>query len=134
MAETKELQAKEKQEIATPAEQTRPGLVFTPVVDILETDSEIIVLADMPGVAADGVNIDIRDGILTLSGEVKPWEGAEESDVLIEFEIGKYYRQFTLSDTIDQDNIKAKLIDGVLRLTLPKAQKAVPRKISVMAG
>ncbi|KGO32720.1 heat-shock protein Hsp20 [Desulfobulbus sp. Tol-SR] len=134
MTESKELQAKAKHEVATPAEQTRPGLVFTPEVDIFETDQEITLLADMPGVAADQVTIDLRDGLLTISGDVKPWEGPEETDVLVEFEIGKYYRQFTLSDAIDQDKIDAKLEDGVLRLTLPKAQKAVPRQIAVKAG
>ncbi len=134
MTESKELQAKEKQEVAASVEQTRPGLVFTPEVDIFETDHDITILADMPGVATDGVSIDLEDSVLTLSGDVKPWEGPEESDVLVEFEIGKYYRQFTLSDVIDQNKIEAKLKDGVLRLTLPKAQKAVPRKITVTAG
>jgi len=134
MTGSKELQAKAKQEVATPAEQTRPGLVFTPEVDIFETEKEITLLADMPGVAADDVTIDLKEDALNLSGEVKPWEGPEETDVLVEFEIGKYYRQFTLSDAIDQDKIDARLEDGVLRLTLPKAQKAVPRQIAVKAG
>jgi HSP20 family molecular chaperone IbpA len=134
MAETKDLQVKTKKEVATPAEQTRPGLFFTPEVDIFETDKEITLLADMPGVPADNVTIDLKEDVLTLSGEVKPWEGPEETDVLIEFETGKYYRQFTLSDAIDQEKIDAKLEDGVLRLTLPKAQKAVPRQIPVVAG
>jgi HSP20 family molecular chaperone IbpA len=134
MAETIELQVKEKQEITSPAEQTRPGLVFTPAVDIFETDLEITLLVDNPGVAPDTMNIDLRDGVLTLSGDVKPWEGPEELDVLIEFEIGKYYRQFTLSDAIDQNKIEAQLEDGVLRLILPKAEKALPRKITVASG
>lgn len=134
MSESRELQAKAKNEAATPAEQTRPGLVFTPEVDIFETDLDIIVLADMPGVAAEDLKIDLEDSVLTLSGDVRPWEEPSESDVLIEFEIGKYFRQFTLSDAIDQSKIKARLEDGVLRLTLPKAQKAVPRQITVTAG
>jgi HSP20 family protein len=134
MAESKELQVKEKNEVTTSSEQTRPGLVFSPQVDIFETDLEIILLADMPGVAAEGVNIDLQNGVLTLAGDPKPWEGAEESDVLVEFEIGRYYRQFTLSDAIDQGKINAKLENGVLRLTLPKAEKAVPRQIMVTAG
>jgi HSP20 family protein len=134
MAESKELQAREKNEVAASAEQTRPGLVFSPAVDIFETDLEITLLADMPGVAADGVNIDLKDGVLTLSADPKPWEGPDESDVSVEFEIGRYYRQFALSDAIDQKRINARLEDGVLRLTLPKAQKAVPRKITVAAG
>ena len=134
MAESKELQAKEKNEVAASAEQTRPGLVFSPAVDIFETDLEITLMADMPGVAADGVHIDLKDGVLTLWADPNPWEGPDESDVLVEFEIGRYYRQFALSDAIDQKKIDAKLEDGVLRLTLPKAQKAVPRKITVTAG
>lgn len=134
MTESKELQVKGKQEVAAPGEQTRPGLVFTPDVDIFETEHEITLLADIPGVATDDVNIDLREGVLTLSGNVKPWEGAVESDVLVEFEIGKYYRQFNLSEVIDQDKIDAKLEDGVLRLNLPKTEKAVPRRITVNAG
>ncbi|RTZ98780.1 MAG: Hsp20/alpha crystallin family protein [Deltaproteobacteria bacterium] len=134
MVESKELQVKEKQEVETSAEQTTAGLVFTPEVDIFETDKDITLLADMPGVSPDDVSIDLTDGVLTISGDVKPWEGAEESDVLVEFNIGKYYRQFTLSDVIDQDKIEAKLDNGVLRLILPKAEKALPRKIKVTAG
>ncbi|MBF0204642.1 MAG: Hsp20/alpha crystallin family protein [Desulfamplus sp.] len=73
MAETKELQVKEKQEVSTSAEHTKPGLLFTPAVDIYENDNEIIVLADMPGVTTDDISIDLKDGILTLTGDVKPW-------------------------------------------------------------
>ena len=134
MTESRELQVKQKQEVAAQAEQTRPGLVFTPEVDIYESDRNIILLADMPGVAADDVKIDLRDGVLTLTGDIKPWEDSKESDVLVEFEIGKYYRQFNLSEVIAQDKIEAKLEDGVLRLDLPKAEKALPRKIAVNAG
>lgn len=133
MTDSKELQVKEKQEVVPPTEQTRPGLVFTPEVDIFENDRHITLLADMPGVAADDVSIDLRDGVLTLTGDIKPWEGSEESDVLVEFEIGKYYRRFNLSEAIDQVKIEAKLEDGVLRLILPKAEKALPRKITVNA-
>jgi HSP20 family protein len=134
MAESKELMAKEKQEVATRGEQMQPGPVFTPAVDIFETERELAVLADMPGVAADGVKINLEDNLLTLWGDVKPWEGSDESDVLIEFEIGRYHRQFTLSEVIDRNKIEAKLESGVLRLTLPKAEKAIPRQVKVIAG
>ena len=134
MTETKELQVKEKQEVTSPVEQTRPGLVFTPAVDIFETDQQITLMADMPGVATEAITIDLREGVLTISGEVKPWEQAEETDVFIEFEVGKYYRQFALSEAIDQAKIDAQLKDGVLKLTLPKSAKAQPRKIAVTAG
>ena len=85
----------------------------------------------MPGVTSDNVTIDLNEGVLTLKGDVTPWENADETDVLVEFEIGKYYRQFTLSEIVDQEKIEAKLENGVLRLTLPKAEKAKPRKITV---
>lgn len=129
--ESKALQVKEKAQVATPAEQTRPGLVFTPAVDIFETEKEITLLADMPGVDAGDLNIDLRENVLTLDGDAKSPEGAEEVDVVREYRTGKYYRQFTLSQGIDQSKIDAKLTDGVLRLRLPKVEAATPRKIAV---
>ena len=132
--ETKELQAKEKMEVTAPAEATRQGSVFTPAVDIFETDKEITLLADMPGVKAADLNIDLRDDTLTLTGGVAPFEGPQEEDILIEYEVGTYYRQFSLSEVMDQGKIDAQLSDGVLRLRLPKVEKATPRKITVKAG
>ena len=129
--ESKALQPKEKAEVAAPAEQTRPGLVFTPAVDIFETEKDITLLADMPGVKADDLNIDLRESVLTLDGDVKPPEGEGEADVVREYRTGKYYRQFTLSQVIDQSKIDAELNDGVLRLKLPKVEAATPRKITV---
>lgn len=134
MSDTKELQAREKQEVATPAEHTKPGLVFTPAVDIFETETQITLLADMPGVTPENLNIDLRDDTLTLTGDINPFEGPDEQDLLIEYEVGKYFRQFTLSEVIDQEKIEAKLNDGVLRLTLPKVEKAKPRKIAINAA
>ena len=127
----KEIQVKPKQEVTSPAEQTKPGVVFTPSVDIFETDRELTLLADLPGVTAENLTIDLRENTLTLTGEVEPFESANEEDILIEYEIGKYYRQFSLSNVIDQSKINANLTDGVLRLTLPKVEEAKPRKIEV---
>ena len=136
MADThsKELKVREKQEVSSPAEQTTPGLVFTPAVDIFETEKEITLLADMPGVKADGLTIDLRDNILTLSGEIVPFENADEEDILVEYETGKYYRQFTIGELINQEKIDAKLNDGVLELKLPKFEKATPKKIVVKSA
>jgi HSP20 family protein len=136
MADTqsKELRVREKQEVTAPAEQTTPGLVFTPAVDIFETEKEITLLADMPGIKADNLTIDLRDNTLTLSADIAPFETAGEEDLLVEYETGKYYRQFTLSELIDQGKIDAQLNDGVLRLRLPKVEKATPKKIVVNAG
>ncbi|MBN1614347.1 MAG: Hsp20/alpha crystallin family protein [Deltaproteobacteria bacterium] len=132
-SESKALQAKEKAEVTTPAELTRPGLVFTPAVDIFETDSEITLLADMPGVKAGELNIDLHKNVLTLEGDVQAPEGADEADVIREYRTGKYYRQFTLSQIIDQEKINAEMKDGVLRLSLPKVKAATPRRIAVQS-
>lgn len=131
---SKEIKVREKQEVASPAEHTRPGLVFTPAVDIFETDKEITLLADMPGVKPGDLSIDLRDNTLTLVGDIAPFESGNEEDLFIEYETGKFYRQFSLSEVIDQEKIDAKMTDGVLRLALPKVAKATPRKINVSAG
>jgi HSP20 family molecular chaperone IbpA len=132
--QTKALQAKDKAELTTPAEQTTPGPVFIPAVDIFETDQGITLLADMPGVNSKDLNIDLDQNVLTLSGVVNGPEGANEVEVLREYRTGKYYRQFTLSEMIDGNKIEAKITDGVLRLTLPKAEAAKPRRITVKTG
>ncbi len=136
MADTKSqaLQAQEKREVSAPAERTRTGMSFTPAVDIFETENAITLLADMPGVKSDDLTIDLRESVLTLEGEAKNPETQGEAGIIREYPIGKYYRQFTLSEVVDQAKIDATLKDGVLRLTLPKVEKATPRKITVAAG
>ena len=133
-AEAKELKVREKQELSTDTEQTRPGPVYTPDVDIFESETDITLLADMPGVTSDHMTIDLRDDVLTLTGEAETDGEASEEHIVMEYGVGKYYRQFTLSEVIDQAKITAELKDGVLRLVLPKVEKATPRKITVSAG
>jgi HSP20 family molecular chaperone IbpA len=127
----KELQIREKRELESDAEQTRPGVVFTPAVDIFESEEEIVLLADMPGVASDRVTIDLQNDELKVTGEVEPQGSENETYLLREYETGRYHRHFSLSDRIDQDRINATIKDGVLRLLLPKAQKAKARRIEV---
>jgi HSP20 family protein len=115
-------------------EQTRPGPVYTPSVDIFETDEAITVLADMPGVKAADLKIDLRDNVLTLSGRATVAARPNQSRVLREYDTGTFYRQFTLSEAIDQNQIDAHLSDGVLRLRLPKVERMKPRQITVRAG
>jgi HSP20 family molecular chaperone IbpA len=132
--DSKEIKVREKQEVAQPAEQTRPGIYFTPSVDIFETEKEITLLADMPGVRAEDLVIDLRDNTLTLEGGIAPVENAKEESIYEEYNTGRFYRQFSLSEMIDQGKIDAQLTDGVLRLSLPKVEKATPRKITVRAS
>lgn len=131
MSDTKELQI---QENSAAAELTKTGPAFSPDVDIYETDSEIVLLADMPGVTPEALTIDLRDSVLSLSGETAVIQTKSEAEAVSEFTSGNYYRRFTLSEIIDQENINAQLIDGVLYLKLPKVAKATPRKITVTTG
>jgi HSP20 family protein len=127
---TKSLQVKAKKEIPAP-EQTKTGPVFAPPVDIFETDHELTLLADMPGVKSKDLTIDLRDNILTLSATAESHVGQQEVDILREYYTGNYFRQFTISEVIDQAKIEAELKDGVLRLRMPKVEPAKPRKITV---
>ena len=131
---TRELQAGEQPTISPFAEQTRPGPVLTPAVDIFKTETALTVVADLPGVKAPELTIDLRENLLTLIGDVAPPEGPEEGDIIREYRTGRYVRQFTLAETIDQAQIKAQLSDGVLRLTLPKVEQTKPRQITVQVG
>jgi len=132
-SEKKALQAKEKTEVVSNAEAIKPGPIFTPAVDIFETDNTLILLADLPGVKAKDLTIDLKEGVLALSTQMEVPEAPDEVGILREYETGNYYRKFNLSDVIDQSRIEAKLKDGVLRLTLPKVEAAAPRKIEVKA-
>jgi HSP20 family protein len=130
---SKEIQATEKQGITATPEQTKPGILFTPVVDIFENDKELTLIADIPGVKAQNLEIDLRKDTLSIIGDVDAPEGPGETDHFREFRTGRFFRQFTLSEVIDQNKIEASLKNGVLRLKLPKVEKAVPKKIMVTA-
>lgn len=132
--EGKEIQVQKKQDVTGQTEQTRSGPVFIPAVDIFETENEINLMADMPGVASENINIDLRENTLTIAGEITPFETEEEEDLIVEYEVGQYFRQFTIPEVIDQDKIDAKLTEGVLKLILPKAEAAKPKKIEIRSA
>jgi HSP20 family protein len=127
----KELQAKAKAEAPAKAERVRPGRVFLPAVDIFETPEALVLVAEMPGVAADKVTVDLKDNQLVISGEVAPALGAGETLIEPEYFSGDFQREFHVGGMIDQGKIEAVMKEGVLRLVLPKAEKAKPRKIEV---
>lgn len=105
--------------------------VATPAVDIFENDGEILLHADMPGVAKDNISINIDNGKMTLSGtrRVQP-EGAVTRR---EFSDNEYRRTFSVPQSIDVEKVHAELKDGVLRLHLPKSESAKPRQIEIKA-
>lgn len=131
--DSKQLQAKDKKEIQTKSETTQNKPVFVPAVDIYETDDFLVLLADMPGVSNEGVEIHLEDSELTIRGKVDE-EPNTWNPIYTEYRSGDYYRSFTLSNVIDQDKIEATMKHGVLKVVLPKAKAAKPRKIEVKAG
>ena len=134
--ETQEIQVNEteKQVAETEAERTRDQTAFVPRVDIYETEEAIVVVADMPGVDENSVDVTLEKGVLTINGYVDPRAPEGYSLAHAEYEVGDYVRSFSLSNEIDQSSIEATLRDGVLRLTLNKITEAQTRKISVKAG
>jgi HSP20 family protein len=136
MAENKELEVQdtEKQEVTeSSAERTRDVPAFVPRVDIFENNDEIVLIADMPGVAADAVDITLEQDRLTIHGYVEAVRPENHTLTYAEYRIGDYERSFTLSNKIDRDQIEATMKDGVLRLQLPKVGPTT-KKIAVKAA
>lgn len=108
-------------------EETR---TLTPLVDIFELPDGLAVVADLPGVTKENLDVHVHDGLLTISGKVPPCTAPVETTYR-EFELVNYFRQFQLNEQIDQDRIKAEMKYGVLTVHLPKAAKAQPKRIAV---
>jgi HSP20 family protein len=115
-------------------EHTRPGRTYVPSVDICETPDSLLLRADMPGVDENSVEVNVANGVLSIEGWVSVKEYENLQPVYTEYNIGNYSRRFTLSNEIDADRITAKMVNGVLELELPKAEKAKPRQITISAN
>jgi HSP20 family protein len=129
MAETTSLTQKERTEQTTP-ERTFSGVFFTPRVDIYETDDELILYADVPGVRSEDVDLRYERGELVLHGRVQP-RHAKENFIFQEYEEGDFYRAFNIHESIDASRISASCKNGVLTVHLPKAEAARPKQIAV---
>lgn len=114
------------------AEHTRGGVYFTPRVDIYETDAELVVQADMPGIAPDAVELRYEGGELVLHGRL-PARRHAGTPVLCEYEEGDFYRVFQIHESVDSTKIDAICKDGVLTIHLPKVEAARPRQVKVRA-
>jgi HSP20 family protein len=114
------------------AEEGIAPSTWTPAVDIYETPEAVVLKAELPGLTRDDIEIQISDNTLTLKGERRFTKGAEEENYLrIERAYGAFQRSFTLPATIHRERIRAVFRDGVLELTLPKAEEAKPKKIVI---
>ncbi len=126
----KKVQKQERSAISH-SERTRCGKVFVPATDIIETENEILLLSEMPGVNEKFLDVVLENNQLTIQGCINPVEDNEHELVYSEYETGDFYRSFTINDSIDRDKIKARLKNGLLELVLPKSEKIKPRQISV---
>ena len=108
-------------------EHMKQGRQFLPLADIYETDGEVVVLADMPGVNADHVDITLERNVLTIQGRAESAQPEGHDLAYAEYEIGDFTRSFTLSEQVDREGIEAKMTDGVLTLTLPKSTPTLKR-------
>jgi len=125
----------QKQEAKTPqqGERTSDRPLYAPYVDILEKENDIIVIADMPGVDENSVDITLDKNVLTIYGRVEAEIPQNFRLAKSEYGVGDYQRVFTLTDEVDRDKIHATVKNGVLKLILPKAEMAKTRKIQVKA-
>jgi HSP20 family protein len=106
---------------------------FSPAVDVFDRDEEIVLVADMPGVAGDAVDIQLDKGVLTIRGRVQPFPSLGAM-VFQEYQLGDFVRTFTVTEDVDPAGISAELKNGVLTLRLPKSAERKPRKITVKTG
>lgn len=118
-----------KVEKADNSEQ-RPRRTYVPAVDLVEGESDITLIVDVPGVPEGGVDVTIEKNILTLTAVPADGVIAGKKLAYSEYGVGEYRRSFALSEEIDRDHISASLKDGVLRIKLPKSTP-VTKKISV---
>jgi HSP20 family protein len=102
---------------------------ITPPVDIYETEDGLLVKADLPGVAKEGLDVRVENSLLTI--RCKAAHAAPGDPVYQEYELVNFFRQFELNERVDQSKISAELKHGVLTLTLPKAEEVKPRQIEV---
>ena len=113
------------------------SLLRTPPADVIETEKDIQVIAELPGLTAEDVSVDIENNVLTISGE-KQVDRKEGDDRgvwhLSERRYGQFSRSFVLPRDVDQENIHASFDNGVLKVSVPKSERARRRKIEVQGG
>lgn len=115
-------------------EQERDTATFAPQVDIVEKEDSIKIVADMPGVSKQDVDIVLEEGVLTIEGHAQAF-GEDDLELRRqEYEVGDFYRRFAVGeglDVSDDADVQARMNDGVLQLTIPKAKRYQPRQIEI---
>jgi len=118
-------------DVNLPGKASREGQ-WAPRVDISETDDVLLVQAELPGIAKEDVSLEIKDGVLTLSGERRYEKNVKDEHVhRVERMYGQFSRSFSLPRNVDADKVDAQMEDGVLQVRLPKLESARPKAISI---
>jgi HSP20 family molecular chaperone IbpA len=131
MAAAKDLEVQKKRPVQSSDESTTPVNMFVPTTDIFETEDALTVLVEMPGVEKANVEIAVKDGILTIDGKIDFQKYAGMQPLYTEYSIGNFHRRFSLSNKVDASNIRAEMRDGLLTLTIPKAEEAKAQRIEI---
>jgi len=118
---------------ARKAPEVTPGQAIRPDVDIRETDNEYQVQVDLPGIKKENLDIVIQDGVLTINAETREENQEVESGRLIRQErrYGKYIRSLRLGADVNEDSVRAEYRDGILSLSIPKAEEVKPKRVQV---
>lgn len=126
----------DKQESATPngTERTKTRAVYVPLVDIFESEDQLLLVADMPGVDEQGLDLTLDKNVLTIKGTISEEPPAGFAQAYTEYGVGDYERTFTIPNEIDRDGIQATIRQGTVKVTMPKSKQAQTRKIAVSAG
>lgn len=122
--------ATEAEQVQTLKTEEGPRRAYVPAVDLIDSEGEVILIADIPGVPEGGVDLSIEKNVLTLTAVPEDGVIAGKKLAYSEYGVGEYRRSFALSDEVDKEHISATLKDGVLRVHLPKTAP-VTKKISV---
>ncbi len=111
-------------------EETRSNEHYIrPLVNIIETEDGLTLIADIPGAVKESLDINVEKGVLTITAPVS--HNMPGQSVYTEFELGSYYRQFSIPEVLDNEKAKADLANGILTLHVPKMEAAKPRKIEI---
>jgi HSP20 family molecular chaperone IbpA len=114
-------------------EDTRSNERFIrPAVNIVETEEGLFLTVDLPGATKEGIDVNVEQGILTISAPAQ--SSPLGTSVYREFELGSYYRQFTIPESLDHQKARADYNNGILTLRIPKAEIAKPKRIEVQVG
>jgi HSP20 family protein len=131
MVDKQELQVQEKREVDKGQEATTATRAFMPNADVFETEDDLTVVLEMPGVDRENINITVENGLLTVEGRINFGKYDGLQPLYSEYNVGPYRRSFRLSSRVNQEKISAEMRDGVITLVLPKAEESKPRRIEV---